>query len=120
MGVWHSGSDCIDCRVCICCTDAEPVCAQSGEAAVEYNPDNEPVAPGKSGQDDCRDTESKAYPVSINGSTNTGKYGSAECFHQRPYLRRLRKMALHNNSFLCYNISYRNQRNFRFEYEQEG
>ena len=79
-GVWHSGSDCIDCRVCICCTDAEPVCAQSGEAAVEYNPDNEPVAPGKSGQDDCRDTESKAYPVSINGSTNTGTYGSAECF----------------------------------------
>jgi len=78
-GVWHSGSDCIDCRVCICCADAEPVRAQSGEAAVEYNPDNEPVAPGKSGQDDCRDTESKAYPVSINGSTNTGKYVGAEC-----------------------------------------
>ena len=58
----------------------EPVCAQSGEAAVEYNPDNEPVAPGKSGQDDCRDTESKAYSVSINGSTNTGKYVGAECF----------------------------------------
>ncbi len=64
MGVWHSGSDCIDCRVCICCADdAEPVCAQSGEAAVEYNPDNEPVAPGKSGQDDCRDTESKSLPL---------------------------------------------------------
>ena len=91
MGYGIAGSDCIDCRVCICCADAEPVCAQSGEAAVEYNPDNEPVAPGKSGQDDCRDTESKAYPVSINGSTNTGKIRRCRVLRQRPYLRHLRK-----------------------------
>ena len=41
-------------------------------------------------------------------------------FSEEQFTLSLRKMALHNNSFLCYNISYRNQKNFRFEYEQEG